>query len=194
MKNLLERLSTLLALAILLAAVVSTVQADTKIYRTTDAEGNVVFTDIPPRTDEPSEAVTIETPNTFAIEEALGPKDAWIVDPADGQAEEGAAFSYKSIAIQSPANDEAVRENAGNVTIVTIPNPDLRAGDRVRLLLDGKRMQEGAQTTFVLQNVDRGTHSAAVEIIDDQGKVLVKSKPSVFHLQRYAIRPRAGPA
>jgi hypothetical protein len=42
----------------------------------------------------------------------------------------------------------------------------------------------------MLANVDRGTHSANVEIIDDAGKVLMVSIPITFHLLRVAAAPR----
>jgi hypothetical protein len=59
----------------------------------------------------------------------------------------------------------------------------------MRLFLDGSVVQEGAQTTFNLANVDRGTHTVKLDITDDKGDVLIGSKPSTFHLLRYHIPP-----
>jgi hypothetical protein len=86
-----------------------------------------------------------------------------------------------------------VRENAGNVTIITQVDPELKTGHRIRVLLDGAPEQEGPQTSFLLTNVDRGTHAVSAEIVDDSGNVLLASSASVFHLLR-AVAPRPTPA
>jgi hypothetical protein len=52
-----------------------------QIYRTVDENGNVVFTDIPPREGDTAEQVIVEQPNSFAVEEAIGPREQWIVEP-----------------------------------------------------------------------------------------------------------------
>lgn len=168
--------------------------AQSKIYKTVDEHGNVVFTDIPPREDESAEQIIVETPNSFAVEEALGPRDQWVVesDTAADETQEP-AFSYKSLEIKSPQDDEAIRENMGNVTVVGVASPRLQRGHSIRLLMDGQPLQEGKQSQFALEEVDRGTHSLALEIIDDRGQVLIRSDDSIFHLQRYRIpTPRPG--
>jgi hypothetical protein len=166
-------------------------QAATRIYKTVDEQGNVVFTDVPPKEGEESQQVAVETPNTFEPA-AVAPqgREPWNVDDAGNDTAEPATFSYTSVAIVSPTNDEAVRENAGNVTFDVSLEPELRTGDKVRLLLDGMPEQEGPQTSFMLTNVDRGTHSATVEVVDDAGKVLTVSDPVTFHLLRVAAAPR----
>lgn len=165
--------------------------AESRIYRTVDEQGNVVFTDIPPREDdENAEQIIIESPNSFEVEEAIPvPQGQWIVETED-EGEE-APFRYDTLEIVSPADDEPVRENAGNITIVTNVSPRLQRGHRVRLLMDGAVAQEGAQATFSLANVDRGTHTIALEIVDGSGSVLIRSADSTFHMLRYAI-PRGG--
>ena len=55
-------------------------------------------------------------------------------------------------------------------------------------MMDGAVAQEGAQASFSLANVDRGTHTIAVEILDESGNVLIRSQDSTFHMLRYRIR------
>ncbi len=179
-------------LAAALAGAAADVSAASKIYRTVDEDGNVVFTDIPPKDGEQSESVAVESPNTFTGEPAR--PDQWIVEQGEGAEAEADAFSYESLTINSPADDEAVRENAGNVNIVATAVPALRPGHRIRVLLDGVPEQEGHQSSFVLSNVDRGTHSVTTEIVDEAGTVLLASAPTTFHLQRVAAgRPVPAP-
>ena len=168
--------------------------AQAEIFRTVDEAGNVVFTDIPPREDdENAEQIIIENPNSFAVEEAIPNADAWIVEPEAGEEEE-APFRYQALEIVSPADDEPVRENAGNITIVTNMNPRLQRGHMARLLMDGNVVQEGSQASFSLANVDRGTHTISVEIVDENGDVLIRSAESTFHMLRFAGGARPGPA
>ncbi len=163
--------------------------AAAQIYKTVDEDGNVVFTDIPPREDdENAEQIIIENPNSFAVEEAIPNTDAWIVETEEGEEEEP-PFRYQALEIVSPADDEPVRENAGNITIVTNLNPRLQRGHVARLLMDGAVVQEGPQGSFDLANVDRGTHKIAVEIVDERGQVLIRSGESTFHMLRFAGGP-----
>jgi hypothetical protein len=172
----------LLGLAVILGLPVQAAE----IYRTVDAEGNVVFTDIPPREDDQNaEQIIIENPNSFVVDEAIPNADEWIVEPEDGQEEEP-PFSYLALEIVAPADDEPVRENAGNITVVTNIHPRLQRGHRTRLLMDGTVVQEGSQGSFDLANVDRGTHTIAVEIVDERGQVLIRSEQSTFHMLRFA--------
>ena len=187
----LHPLRTALVLGIIAAL---SLPAQAEIFKTVDEHGNVVFTDIPPREDdENAEQIIIENPNSFAVDEAIPNADEWIVEPEEG-AEEEPPFSYKTLEIVSPADDEPVRENAGNITIVTNLNPRLQRGHRVRLMMDGAVVQEGSQASFDLANVDRGTHTIAVEIVDERGQVLIRSEQSTFHMLRYAGGARVGPA
>lgn len=168
--------------------------AQAEIFKTVDEDGNVVFTDIPPReNDENAEQIIIENPNSFAVDEAVPNADEWIVEPEEGDGEEP-PFSYLTLEIVSPTDDEAVRDNAGNITIVTNLNPRLQRGHRVRLLMDGVLAQEGSQANFDLSNVDRGTHTITVEIVDENNQVLIRSGQSTFHMLRFAGGGRVGPA
>ena len=166
--------------------------AASRIFKTVDENGNVVFTDIPPKEGQSGEAIAVETPNTFQAAQSES-REQWIVDPTDEESE-AEPFTYTSLNISAPSNDEAIRENAGNINVVAEVKPELQIGHRVRILMDGKPEQAAAQMVFMLPNVDRGTHSVQAEIIDDSGKVLITSAPITFTLQRVAAAPRPSPA
>lgn len=169
--------------------------AESKIYRTVDEHGNVVFTDIAPRIDQPAETVELPSTNSFGVEESLGERQAWVVDGAgDDEADDpNDASNYSSLVIQSPSDDETIRENTGNVSIQARLTPEIRPGHRMRLLLDGALHSESASGSFALQNVDRGTHSVVTEVLDQSGNVLIRSAPTTFHLMRYAQPPPPPP-
>jgi hypothetical protein len=178
---------------ILLFGATLALAASSQIYRTVDENGNVVFTDIPPREGETGEQIVVETPNLVIAEEALGPREGWVVEPED-EAEEQ-KFSYRSLMVKSPVNDAPIRENAGNITIISSANPTLRQGHTMRLMLDDQLVKEGSRAQFSLTNVDRGTHWVVMEIYDADGALLIRSEPSSFHMLRFAGgNPRPGPS
>lgn len=180
-----------LLLTLLLITFATADAASSRIYRIVDEQGNVVFTDVPPREGDESAQVVVENPNTFDARRAIPETEAWIVETPETAAEP--EFSYSALSIVSPPNDEAVRENAGNVTIIANVEPMLRPGHIMRLLMDGAPAQEGRQTTFSLANVDRGTHVVGLEIVDAEGRVIKRSEESTFHLLRHHITPRPTP-
>ena len=105
----------------------------------------------------------------------------------EGPANGVGAEPYTQALIVSPANDSAVRSNAGRLTVRARVDPPLREGHRLQLLLDGVPLGvEGQTSTFELDNIDRGTHSLQLQVIDDAGRVLFTGTPSKFHLLRHS--------
>ena len=63
-----------------------------------------------------------------------------------------------------------------------------RTGPDIRIYLDGNKASGELPTTQVtLQNVERGTHSLAVAVVDATGRELIRSPASNFHLRRLAV-------
>jgi len=164
--------------------------AAAQIYRTVDEDGNVVFTDVPPRPDEAAETVELGSGSTFTPPPAAVPAETplrWSdVDGAVDEPAADAAAVYQSVEIASPGNDEAVRENSGNIVVSARVVPELRPGHRVQLELDGQIVQTSEAPSFQLQYVDRGTHQVRVHVLDESGTILRSSDPSTFHLLRYS--------
>lgn len=196
-RGLTHALPTLLltAAAVLLNA--SADAAGTKIYRTVDENGNVVFTDVPPKDGEPGAAVDLDQPNSFTPESA--PEQArrdgtslesWLGEEAPAEDEDPGTSSsagYSGVTIVSPANDASIRDNAGNLTVVAAVEPELRADHRLQLFLDGALRTTSDTPTFQLANVDRGTHAVEVRIVDEAGATLAASQPATFHLHRRSV-------
>ncbi|MEZ5560982.1 MAG: DUF4124 domain-containing protein [Pseudomonadales bacterium] len=205
-------IATIAGHACLLAALLTlgAAPAWAAIYKTVDKDGNVVFSDVPPTAGEQGEVVEIQSGNTFNSSEARpatpaggtaeagnedeAPLYEWTDDGGNPEAPPQYA-SYESLEIISPGHDESVRENAGNVRVLTMLKPELQPGHRMELLLDGKLAQSGTSPAFMLQNVDRGTHTVQVRVVSDDGMELVASAPTTFHLQRHTILlPKKQPA
>lgn len=197
-RRLLAGLAAGLALTLGLSAAGSA-EAATRIYRTVDENGNVVFTDVPPRPDEPGQAVELNEGSSFTPPPTPAPEptaedgsrmslEQWLGNEAPPSDEEAAGpVSYQSLEIASPANDEGLRDNAGTVTVNARLQPRLDVGHAMQVLLDGEVRQTGQTSSFQLINVDRGTHSVQVRVVDANGNILIASAPTTFHLQRRSV-------
>ena len=174
-----------LALILVLAAVSPTALGE--IYKTVDANGNVVFTDIAPvdRSGQPApQAVSVQPINSYE------PPPAAATQPSAPPPSSGDVGYYAQLEVISPAEDETIRDNAGNVQIQVAIAPQLRADHRLLLVLDGSATEvEAVNGVFELSNVDRGTHTAAGRVVDRQGNVVIESNPATFNLMRVAVPP-----
>ncbi len=175
-----------LALILVLATVSPAALGE--IYKTVDANGNVVFTDIAPvdRSGQPPpKAVTVEPINSYE------PPAAPTAQPSDASQTSGDVGYYAQLEVVSPAEDETIRDNSGDVQIQVVIAPQLRADHRLLLVLDGVGTEvEAVNGVFELSNVDRGTHTVAGRVVDRQGNVVIESNPATFNLMRVALGPQ----
>ena len=151
------------------------------IYRKVDKDGNVIFTDVP---SEGAEKIQLKETTTI---------QSLDVEPSSSQVptrQEEQPIPYKSVSIVNPQNDEAIRDNAGNVNIKVSIEPALYPGHEVVVYVDGEEKTSGAGTAFNLENIDRGTHQLRASIKDHEGHILVSSKSTTFHMLRQSIIQR----
>ena len=168
---------------ILLVGIAPTLQA--AIYKTVDKEGNVLYTDVPPK--QSSAPMDVDRGNTYIAAEAAADDATQFEALAETGDQQRAATSYSELSITAPSHDQAVRENAGNlaVTVASLPALDAALGHQVQILLDGQKAATGGARVS-LTNIDRGTHSLTAQIIDTSGEVLISSAPVTFHMLRYS--------
>lgn len=172
-------------LALIVALTAVSCGASGQIFRTVDANGNVVFTDIAPvdRSGQtPSTAVTVPPTNTVPAPAAPAARanDAPPAPPA----------VYTAVSVVSPNDGDTIRENAGNVRIETATTPPLRADHRLVLILNGSPSAvEAVNGVFQLSNVDRGSHTVSVRVVDRDGGTIMDSRTTTFHLMRATVSP-----
>lgn len=165
-----------LLLGLLLIALPSVAQ----VYTYVDAEGNRVFTDSP----RDGNAKQVQMAPSNRIE----PPQARSTATATPSAPTQPLLGYELLRITIPQPDATVNDNAGNLIVTVSSDPNLHPGHSYRLLLDGQPVgTPGRSPVFPLENVDRGTHQVAVEIITEGGIIVERTPSQPFHMMRVSL-------
>ena len=176
-------MNTRFAVVVALSLVASSASA--QIYKTVDANGNVVYTDIAPieRSGQPPpQEVNVQPINSYEP-----PSNQQGSTPSNSGPSTTPSY-YAQLDVISPTEDETIRDNAGNVQIEVAISPPLRSDHRLLLVLDGNPTDvEAVNGVFEISNVDRGTHTAGARAVDRLGNVLIESAPTTFNLMRVSI-------
>jgi len=172
-------MSRLLLLALLLLPLSGLAQA---VYRTTDAQGNVVFTDSPPANATPADRVEIRPTNTVQPPQ-IPPRP--VSENTPNAEAEVAAYT---LTITEPANETTIPMGPGNFSVSVNVSPALRSAENLQLFVNGAPQGEPQRaSTWSLTNVYRGQHDLTVGVIDDSGKTLAISPPVRIFVQRPSI-------
>jgi hypothetical protein len=157
-----------------------------KIYKWTDAQGNVIYSD---------------TPRPGAVELDVATDPAGIVPvPAQAPAKPGAtpaeADAYRILRVVAPADQDLLENTGGWVGVSLVVEPALLGakGHAIRLRLDGQTLDTrypGGE--IALPNVERGQHTLEAEVVDPTGAVLITSAPVAFTMSDPSSQTPAGP-
>lgn len=178
----------LLLLALLLPAV--SVGAD--IYKYYDSDGNMVLSDSVPKEDA-EKVEKLKTTPVMIIPAQVPGKERREVPRATAVAK--SVPGQYVIVIQSPVAGETYLRTSESVPVAVSVSPGLAAGHHLEMRLDGKG--SGELTRIVPDQLDRGSHTLSMQVVDTAGKVL-KSAEVTFHVQQRsmlapnAAKPAAG--
>lgn len=167
----------LLLLLIMLPAVAA-------IYKWTDANGVVHFSDQPhsgAKQIHVGQPTVVTLPPVPSFQPSLESSSA--------------ATGYERFAIIQPEPEATVRNNPGTVTVRFAIEPELRRGHRIQVLLDGQPVKVGpvTSTTMELHSVYRGTHTVSAVIKNSSGEIVARAKPITFYMHRPSVYLPAGP-
>ncbi|WP_434675751.1 DUF4124 domain-containing protein [Pseudomonas sp. D3-10] len=167
----------LLAAALLLSASPGLAQ----VYTYIDAQGNRVFTDQP----RPGNAKKLQLSPGNRMQ--APPPGTTSTAPSEEPRPEP-LFRYEMLRLLIPEPDATIRSTAGELIVTATSEPGLQKGHRYRLLLDGKPTgAAGPSPVFALKNIDRGSHQLAVEILDEQDRIVERTANQPFHMQRMSL-------
>lgn len=167
---------------ILLLLILLPSQGYAGMYKWTNDEGDIIYSDTPPNNDA-EEVILPELNTTPALKVEARP------EPTQTPDESAEATSYTEFQLVNPEPDAIIRDNTGNVSVSLSLQPELdsNAGHSINILIDGEAsISNSQQTTVTLTNIDRGTHTVSAEIIDSTGKVIISSNSVSFTVFRYS--------
>jgi hypothetical protein len=169
---------------IALLGLLATVTVFAQAYRWVDEDGVVHYSDVP---REGAERIELSeyTRNTGAR--------LYIPPPAragdEGGAEDTATFRYESLAVASPGSEETLWNIEGVLNVSLAVSPGLQTGHRVRVYFDGQpRFVNGSN--FQIEEVWRGVHNIQAEIIDETGRLMIRSETNRFYVQQTTVGTR----
>ena len=151
------------------------------MYKVTDADGNVTFTDTPPlSSDGKIEEHSVHAPNSAKPTEATRA-------PAESvEVEEPIRYDTR---IVTPADNATIPMGPGNFSVQVSLSPRLEAGENLLLLMDGEPVGTPQRIpNWQLSNVYRGEHRLQVLRVDDEGAELDASNISTVFVMRPIVR------
>lgn len=150
--------------------------AAAQIYKYTDAAGNTAYSNQPP---DGVKAQAVELPPLNSVERQAPP-----APPTEATSREQPRSAYEVLELTNLPTTEALRANNGTFTVNVLIKPRLQGPHLFRLLLDDQPYGQPSNVPILqLVNIDRGTHSLAVQVID--GENIVQQSPTVtFTVQR----------
>ncbi len=155
----------------------------TQVFRSVDAQGNVVFTDTPSTNAKP---VEIQAPSTVQAMQPAPRAETPVAAPSDPQAFAG----YQAMVITQPENGAGLNNGGGDVDVSVSLVPPLRTdlGHGLTIAMDGKPvLQNSARMNVALADVERGEHTLEAFVVNASGQVVFQSAPVRFSLQRTSL-------
>ncbi|MGB5538911.1 MAG: DUF4124 domain-containing protein [Gammaproteobacteria bacterium] len=172
-------------IACMLVMLAATAQAE--VYKSINANGEVIYSDVPTQGAKQVEMPVLPT---------YTPTPLPVAPPPAPVATQSVVDAYNSFTLTKPGADEAIRSNAGIVNVSATLEPALQvdAGHRIQFFLDGK--PEGkpvARLSASFRNVNRGTHTIAAAVLDENGESLINAVPVTVHILRASIQQPNNP-
>lgn len=159
------------------------------VWRWVDEDGVVHFSDTPV---EGAERIDVsESARTTGARVFTPPPR--VADEQQQAAEPAAEFRYESLSVASPGAEETLWNIEGILNVSLALTPALQSGHQVRVYFDGEpRMVSG--TSFTIDEVWRGVHNIQAEVLDQSGRLMIRSRPNRFYVQQNTVRGATGGA
>ncbi|MGQ3889536.1 DUF4124 domain-containing protein [Legionella sp. CNM-1927-20] len=161
-----------------------------EIYKWTDSQGVVHFSDephpgaekvvLPPTQTAPPSSTNTPTPTNTPTTPA---------STTNTVNSDSLTQPDYTVTITQPQNDATIRNNQGYVSVAVNVEPEIQKGVMLQLIFDNQPLGEPqASKNFILNNINRGAHTLAVQLIGANGDVLSTSDVVTFYMHR----PRVG--
>jgi hypothetical protein len=168
------------SILLILCLLVATVALAQEAYRWVDEDGVVHYSDRP---RDGAEQIELPTPNVTATRQRTTPATT---SRDEAPAEASPVVRYDSIEVVSPAAEETLWNIEGVLSVSVALSPALQPGHQMRAYHNGQ-MTPVSGTSFQIQEVWRGSHNIQVEVVDETGKLMIRSKSTRFYVQQNTV-------
>ncbi len=168
-----------------------------QVYKTVDEDGNVIYTDMPPR----SGAKPVKLAPISVIEAPVYEQAEEVADQGT-EGEDGNKMTlkelrrnYRDFAIVAPMQDESVWNPEAPVSVAWTARYQLQQGMQVLVYVDGRLQAKTTEQITPVPDLERGEHSVEAKLIDDKNRTIATTEPVTFYIRRPNIystgtRPR----
>jgi len=153
--------------------------AHAEVYKSINADGEVVYSDIPTKGAEALKMPALPTYTSPPVTPSVSSKK----EPVE-------KVVYEDFVFLKPEDDATIRNNQGIINAELKLTPALRSkrNHRVQFYLDGEAYGEpGSSIRTTMSSVDRGEHSLTASVLDADGNSLISADPVIVHLHRQTI-------
>jgi hypothetical protein len=156
--------------------------AQAEVYKSTNADGEVIFSDQP---SPGAEQVQLPELPTYSAPPVRTPSRT------SGAGQKPAVQSlYQSMMFTAPEDDATVRNNLGALSAAVSLQPALktRLGHRIQYYLDDAPQGTPVTSTSIgFTDLDRGSHRLSASVVDARGNAIISTDTVIFHLHRESI-------
>ena len=144
-----------------------------KIYKYTDADGSIHYTDVKPDTSSQE----VKTDKIIVVESTkTQSRKNWKRLSKDKETTE---FNYDNLAISKPEPDENIWGTGGNVTVSVNLEKKIPRKYRLKFFLDGKPHGRVKSNTQLIADVERGEHTVYAQLINAHSRKVLKTTNKV---------------
>jgi len=156
-----------------------------QVYKVTDDEDGVIFTDRPESFDaDKVEKIDVPEPNSSGAPPPIPPRTV----RAAGNADEAKA-PEPSVTITSPEHESTIAMGPGNFSVSARVEPPLRRGESLVLMVDGQAWGAAqTSTSWFIEGALRGPHDLVVQRSGREGTVAVSDTVRVYVLRPSILR------
>lgn len=171
-----------------LALLLPWLNASAEIHSYVNANGERVFTDRPPAA---ASTTTVQPQSVNRMQ--AGQRLIKLKPPADSlpAAETPATPRYTRLQLLQPAADATLRNTGRSIELQVSSTPALLPGHSYQLWLDGAPFgSASSRPAWTVNEVDRGTHSLQVHLLDAQGRSLLQTDSVQVHVHQTSLAAR----
>jgi hypothetical protein len=150
------------------------------VYKWVDEQGVIHFSDQPHPQAQEVEVKDAQTYQSSTPTSSPAPTSS---------SNKPAPRQYTLCELYRPESDE-VFLNTTTLTAKLRLQPQLANGDRIYLALDGRRLTDlpTNSSEFILNEVERGTHSLFAVVLDSGGNALCTTPSVTFHVRQPSVQ------